>query len=93
MRVFVCVTRAAHVALALGLMPMCAQAALPSIGQQVGASAEELKQVMDLAGCPLQALAVEAGQVAATCQDDVGEVWKVVVDPTTGRVTGVARAE
>lgn len=92
MPVFSCVTRGAPVAL-LCLIPLAAQAALPSIGQQVGASAEELKQAMDLAGCPLQAMAVEAGHVAATCLDPAGVAWKVVVDPTTGRVTAVARAE
>lgn len=92
MPVFSCVPRAAHVALAFCLIPLAAQATLPSIGQPVGASAEELKQAMDLAGCPLQAMAVEAGRVAATCRDAKGETWKVLVDPTTGRVTEVARA-
>jgi hypothetical protein len=92
MSVFSCVASAARVSLVLCLFPLAAQAALPAVGQQVGASVEELKQAMDLAGCPLQAIAVEAGKVAATCQDPAGVAWKVVVDPTTGRVTEIARA-
>jgi hypothetical protein len=74
----------------LCLVPFAVQAALPSVGQPVGASAEELTVAMALAGCPLQAMAVEQGKVAATCQDAAGEAWKVVIDPTTGRVTEVA---
>lgn len=78
--------------LVLASGPVAAMAALPSVGTQVGASAEEVKAAMDLAGCPLQAMAVESGKVAATCRDAAGATWKVVIDPTTGRVTEVAQA-
>jgi hypothetical protein len=47
---------------------------------------------MEVAGCPVKALAVEAGQVAVACTDLAGTGWKVVIDPTTGRVTDVVPA-
>lgn len=98
MSMFACVMNgmsrpAAALLMTLGsLAPATAAAALPAVGAQVGASAEEVRAAMEVAGCPVKALAVEAGQVAVACTDLAGTGWKVVIDPTTGRVTDVVPA-
>lgn len=75
----------------LALIPQAAAAsvALPLVGAQIGASTEEVRTVMDLAGCPVQSFAAEGASVAVQCRDETGLDWRVLVDPTTGRVTRV----
>lgn len=85
------VLRPAVLAVCVGLVPAVSSAALPPVGTIIGPSPEELSAVMANSGCPLEKMAVEDGNVAATCRDTNGEAWTFHIDPTTGRVMKVAK--
>ena len=85
------VLRSAVLAVCVGLVPAVSSAALPPVGTIIGPSPEELSAVMADSGCPLEKMAVENGNVAATCRDTEGVAWSFHIDPTTGRVMKVAR--
>lgn len=85
------VLRSTVLAVCVGLVPVVSSAALPPVGTIIGPSPEELSAVMADSGCPLEKMAVENGNVAATCRDTEGVSWTFHIDPTTGRVMKVAR--
>jgi Peptidase propeptide and YPEB domain len=75
---------------AVAILSPFAAAAMPAVGDMIGAEPEAAKVALKKAGCVVNEFEAEDGKIEAKCKDSAtGKDMEVYIDPATGKVVDI----